>query len=217
MIDLHTHTVFSDGELIPAELIRRSVAHKYEAIALTDHVDRSNFDFIIPRIVSVCRHMSESSDIIAMPGVELTHVPPRDIPVLAAEARKLGAAIILVHGETIVEPVSIGTNAAAIDADIDILAHPGMITEHDVRRAAERGIYLEITTRKGHCLTNGHVAKLALACGAGLVLNTDMHSPDDMINDTIANKIVAGCGLPEGYFDVMLENSRTLLNRRMLK
>jgi len=39
--------------------------------------------------------------------------------------------------------------------------------------AAEKGILLEITARKGHSLTNGHVAKLAKKHGAALVLNTE--------------------------------------------
>ncbi len=42
MIDLHTHSFFSDGELIPSELIRRAEAIGYKAIAITDHVDSSN-------------------------------------------------------------------------------------------------------------------------------------------------------------------------------
>ncbi len=39
MIDLHTHTTLSDGELLPAELVRRAEMSGYQAIALTDHVD----------------------------------------------------------------------------------------------------------------------------------------------------------------------------------
>ena len=37
--DLHTHTVFSDGELIPAELVRRAMVLGHDVIAITDHVD----------------------------------------------------------------------------------------------------------------------------------------------------------------------------------
>ena len=54
MIDLHTHTFFSDGELVPAEHLRRVEVLGYEAVAITDHADSSNLDFIsalvIPRI-----------------------------------------------------------------------------------------------------------------------------------------------------------------------
>ena len=51
MIDLHTHSLFSDGELLPSELIRRAYITGYTALAITDHVDSSNIDFVIPRIV----------------------------------------------------------------------------------------------------------------------------------------------------------------------
>ena len=37
MIDLHTHSFFSDGVLSPSELIRRAVVKGYKAIAITDH------------------------------------------------------------------------------------------------------------------------------------------------------------------------------------
>ena len=105
MIDLHTHTLFSDGALIPAETARRAFVAGYKAIALTDHVDDSNIDFVIPRMVRVCGKLSEKGDIFVIPGVELTHVDPSDIASLAAEARKLGAKIVVVHGETLTEPV----------------------------------------------------------------------------------------------------------------
>ena len=104
MIDLHTHSIFSDGELIPSELARRAAAKGYRAIAITDHADHSNLDFIIPRMVAVCEKISEVSPLQVIPGIELTHVHPDQIASLAGEARALGARIIVVHGETIVEP-----------------------------------------------------------------------------------------------------------------
>jgi len=47
MIDLHTHTTFSDGELIPAELARRAAKAGYRAMAMTDHADFSNLELIL--------------------------------------------------------------------------------------------------------------------------------------------------------------------------
>ena len=168
MIDLHTHSIFSDGELIPAELAQRAFAAGYKALAITDHVDHSNIDFIIPRIIKVCSKITQAGKIKVFPGVEITHVAPAQIAALADEARKLGAKIVVVHGETIVEPVPAGTNLAALKSSIDILAHPGLLTEEEARLAAERGIYLEITTRRGHSFTNGHVAQMARKFKANL-------------------------------------------------
>ena len=42
MIDLHTHSLFSDGALVPSEHVRRVEVLGYEAIAITDHADDSN-------------------------------------------------------------------------------------------------------------------------------------------------------------------------------
>ncbi len=215
MIDLHTHSLFSDGELLPSELIQRLEAASFEYVAITDHADLSNLDWIIPRISRLTEQVNRFRKVKAIPGVELTHVPPQTIAELARQARQMGARIVVVHGETIVEPVPEGTNRAALDADIDILAHPGLLTEEEAARAAERGIRLEITARKGHSLTNGHVARLAQKAGAGLVLNSDAHAPGDFISREFALKVALGAGLDRLEFEKMLDNSRMLARKAL--
>ncbi len=210
MIDLHSHTIFSDGVLIPSELARRAEDKGVKVIGMSDHGDASNIDFIIPRILETAEELNKVMDIKVIAGIELTHVPPKLISNLAIKARKLGAEFISVHGETIVEPVKEGTNSAALYADIDILSHPGLITEEEVLLAKENGICLEITTRKGHSLTNGHVAKLAKKVGAKMVINTDTHTPSDLVDSNSALKVVKGCGLSEKDFNEMQENAYKL-------
>ena len=211
MIDLHTHSIFSDGVLIPSELVRRAEVLGIKAIGITDHADASNLDFIIPRIVAVAERLNRVNHIKTVPGIELTHVPPSQIGPLAEQARSLGAKIVVVHGETIAEPVVPGTNRAALSADIDILAHPGLISEEEAVMAAGKGILLEISARKGHSLTNGHVAKLAGKHGAELVLNSDAHEPSDLITEQQAIQIVLGAGLSQDDFDHMQKNAESLL------
>ena len=214
MIDLHTHTLFSDGDLIPSELVRRAEVLGLSAIALTDHGDGSNIEWIIPKIVSVAAELNRVLDIKIIPGIEITHVPPALIPQTVKKARELGAAIIVVHGETIAEPVAPGTNSAAVNSDVDILAHPGLILPEDVIKAREKNIYLEISARKGHCLANGHVARLAKAHNAPLILNTDTHSPGDLITLQTARNVALGAGLSEGDFMGMQENSKQLVQAK---
>lgn len=211
MIDLHTHSIFSDGVLVPSELVRRAEALGIRAIAITDHADGSNLDFIIPRIVAVSEQLNQANRIKTLPGIELTHIPPAQFGALADKARSLGARVIVAHGETIVEPVAPGTNRAALLADIDILAHPGLISEEDAMIAVERGILLEITARKGHSLTNGHVAGLAARLGAEMVIDTDAHAPSDLITDAEARRIVLGAGLREEDFERMQRNAEVFL------
>jgi len=210
IIDLHTHSLFSDGVLLPAELIRRAEHRGYRVIAITDHVDQSNMDFVIPRVVELSESLNRVMQIKTIPGVELTHVPPVTIAGLSDRARSLGAKLIVVHGETIVEPVAPGTNHHALEADINILAHPGLIVPEDVELASRRGIFLEISARKGHCLTNGHVAKLAMEIGARLVLNTDAHEPSDLMTEEHALAVARGAGLKEEQVRAMFANSEEL-------
>src|SRR5512136_2583665 len=177
MYDFHTHTFLSDGELSPVELIRRASEKGYRGIALTDHVGMGSLERLIRETVEDCRIAREYWDIAAIPGVELTHLPARAIAEAAKKAKDLGAWIVVVHGETIVEPVEKGTNLAALNSPhVDILAHPGLLTPEEAKLAAEKDIFLEISARKGHSLTNGHVSKLALKAGAKLLVDSDAHT-----------------------------------------
>jgi len=211
MIDLHTHSLFSDGALIPSELVRRLEAMGYLAVAITDHVDTSNLDHVVPRMVRVAEELNHAQSVKVIPGVELTHVPPVFIPSLVRRAREMGARLVVIHGETIVEPVAPGTNRAGIEAEADVIAHPGLIRPEEVKLAVSKGVFLEITARKGHSLTNGHVAKLATEAGARLILNSDSHAPGDFMTEVFARKVVQGAGLPSESLQEFLSNSRLLL------
>ncbi|WP_028575679.1 histidinol phosphate phosphatase domain-containing protein [Desulfonatronovibrio hydrogenovorans] len=213
MIDLHMHTVYSDGELIPAELARRAKVAGYRAVAFTDHADHSNVEHILAGMLKMVHDYSLYAEIDILAGVELTHVPPALIPDMTARARQLGAQIVIVHGETIVEPVAPGTNHAAIMAGVDILAHPGLITPQDVELAAEKNVCLEITTRKGHSLTNGHVTSLARKHQARLVINNDAHSPGDLVDRDMRRNIALGAGMSEDEYLRAEQNSVDILAR----
>jgi histidinol phosphatase-like PHP family hydrolase len=213
MIDLHTHSLFSDGQLIPSELVRRAEAIGYTTLAITDHADTSTLDFMIPRLVQVAEDLNRSQTVKVIPGVELTHIPPVLLVTLIQRVRELGAKLVVVHGETIVEPVAPGTNRAALDGGADILAHPGLITEKEAQIAANKGVYLEISGRSGHSFTNGHVAKRAEATGARLLLNSDAHAPRDLLSASLAEKIVCGAGLPAGSYETLLSNAERIVER----
>ncbi len=197
-IDLHTHTFFSDGELLPSELLRRAVMLGFAAIAISDHGDASNLEELLNRLKGFLREQGNDYPLVVIPSVELTHVPPARIAPLARRAKELGAGLVVVHGETVVEPVASGTNRAAVECrDVDILAHPGLITLEEARLAMENGVHLELSARRGHSLTNGHVARTAIAAGARLVVNTDSHSPDDLMDQAMAQIIARGAGLDD--------------------
>lgn len=212
MIDLHTHSLLSDGALLPSELVRRAEVKGYKAIAITDHVDFSNIDFVIPRIAKTCRILNKYWKIKSIPGVEITQVPPESIKGLVMFARKTGAKIVVGHGETISEPVCPGTNKAFINARVDILAHPGMISEKDVKLARSNNVSLEITARKTHAKPNKRLVKLALKHKAPLVLNTDTHAPQDLIDDKTRMRILRSLGLSKKDAEGVIKNSYRIID-----
>ncbi len=195
MIDLHTHTYLSDGDLGPAEMVRRAEQAGYRAIGVTDHADASNLDGIISALVQFARETQPFLKIRIIPGVELTHVPPGQIAGLVRRARQLGARLVILHGETICEPVALGTNRAGIEAGVDILAHPGLISEEEVRLAASNGVHLEVSARMSHGLGNGRIVALAREAGAPMVIDSDAHSPSDILSPNWREKVAFGSGL----------------------
>jgi histidinol phosphatase-like PHP family hydrolase len=215
MIDLHTHTVFSDGELIPAELVRRAEVIGYKAICMTDHADESTLYFTLENILRFVKRHGHFYDINILAGVELTHIPPPLIGEMVASAREAGAQLVVMHGETPVEPVAPGTNLAAIEAGVDILAHPGLITEEEARLAVEKGVALEITTRGGHSYTNGHVAAMARRTGARLVVNNDAHAPRDLVPADLRRTIALGAGLTKEEYRQTEANAWEMVQRHM--
>ncbi|WP_272701359.1 histidinol phosphate phosphatase domain-containing protein [Desulfovibrio sp. Fe33] len=215
MIDLHTHTIFSDGELIPAELVRRAEVIGYKALCMTDHADEATMYHALENVLRFVKKHGHFFDINVLAGVELTHVPPALIDEMTRAARQSGAQVVVVHGETPVEPVAPGTNLAAIEAGVDILAHPGLITDEEVRLAAERGVALEITTRGGHSYTNGHVAALARKHGAKLVVNNDAHAPRDLVGEELRRTIALGAGLTVEEYRRTESNAWEIVQRCM--
>ena len=214
LIDLHLHSLLSDWELLPSELARRAEELGYETMAITDHVDWSNMEEVVPRLVRACEEITKSMSIRVLPGAELTHVPPPRIAELARKARGLGAKIIVMHGETLIEPVRKGTNLAAIESgEVDILSHPGLITPEETDQARENGVYLELTSRAGHCYANGWVARRAKEGKAKLLLNSDAHAPEDLLTPELATGIVRGAGVEE-VEEILRLNPLELLKAR---
>ena len=215
LYDFHSHTFYSDGVLSPIELIRRACVRGYSAISITDHIGIGSLERVIKEISADCELANSNWNILAIPGVELTHLPHDAIDEVACRAKELGALIVVVHGETAVEPVEPGTNLAAVKSHyVDILAHPGNISEEVAELAAQNKVFLEITTRDGHSATNPQVAAMAKKAGASMLLNSDSHTEDDLLTEMLARDILSKAGVSSREFDRILEyNPLQLLQR----
>ena len=114
------------------------------------------------------------------------------------------------------EPVYEGTNNVAVSEKgvVDILAHPGNITEEDVILAAKNEVFLELSSRNGHKNGNRHVAELARKFGAKLLVNTDAHSDKDLLTQEQAFNVAKEAGLSdEEALTVVRDNPKELIKR----
>jgi putative hydrolase len=213
--DFHTHTFLSDGVNSPIELIRCAYSYGYAAIAITDHVSYSNIDEIIKAVKKDCQLAEKYWEINAIPGVELTNVPAKAINEMAKYAKDCGALLVAVHGQTMVEPVEEGTNFEALSCPfVDLLAHPGLLTDREAELAVKNDIYIEITRRQGHSLSNGHVVQKGIRFGANFLVNSDAHSHNDLYREGVQEKIAVGAGLsPEQAECIFSGNNKNFLKK----
>ena len=211
IFDFHTHTFLSDGAYGPMEMAQRAKAKGYELIGLSDHVDFGTCDVILPQLIKAVEKINSSEmRIKAIAAVEITHVPPSQIEELVNHCRQKGARYIIVHGETPSEPVMQGTNLAAIMAFADILAHPGYISEEEVKMAAERGVFLEISGKPQHKQTNFHVLKLARKYRAPFLINSDAHNDEQLFTEESYKQLMSELGISE---EELKENIEKFLRR----
>ncbi len=215
MHSLHNHTFLSDGCLVFSEVVNCHLEKNCKTIVFTDHVDFGNYEFVIDCTLKFVESTKNAYDISLIPGVEITHVKPELYHDAVKLARDKGAEIVIGHGESIAEKVPPGTNRAAIMCGVDILAHPGLITEDDVRLAAEKDVYLELTSKGGHCYTNGHVASLARSLNANLVHGFDSHGPDDILDKKFMDRILLGAGLSREEITQIYHNTDELIRRKL--
>ena len=151
-------------------------------------------------------------NILAIPGVELTHLPPQAISEVAQKAKEMGAWLVIVHGETSTEPVEQGTNLAAVQSPyVDILAHPGLVTTEEAALAAQNNVFIELTSRTGHSATNAHVALISQKAQARLLVSSDAHNEDDLLTPALAEAVLHQAGVGEHHYEQILNRNPLLL------
>lgn len=218
-IDFHIHSIFSDGMLLPAAIAREAEVKGHSAIAISDHVDASNLEEVLAALTKFVRKQGKSLALKVLPGVELSYLRPDLIKDYAKQARRLGAKIVIVHGQSPVEPVIPGTNIESLKLKglVDILAHPGnTLTAEEACLAKDNGIFLELSTRRGHKDGNRHVASIATKVGAKLIVDTDAHSETDLITQEQAYQVAMDAGLSEDdAIKVVRDNPQELLARSL--
>jgi len=80
-VDLHTHTVFSDGSVWPDIRVQEALRDGLDAVAMTDHLEYQPHQDDIPhpdrnRSYEVARREAESHDLLVLKGSEITREMP---------------------------------------------------------------------------------------------------------------------------------------------
>jgi putative hydrolase len=213
--DFHSHTFLTDGATSATEMWRQAEHLDHRALAVTDHIGLEDPRPLLQRLREEARGW-EGTPLIALIGVEVTHVRPSKIEQAVRAARSAGAEIVIVHGETLAEEVAPGTNRAALELpEVDVLAHPGLLTVEEAELARAHGTILELSGRRGHSLANGRVARVALEVGASLCVDSDAHDPSQLLAARAARRIAEGAGLQEDHLQSVLEEAPRKLLRRV--
>ncbi|MFZ0831078.1 MAG: histidinol phosphate phosphatase domain-containing protein [Thermoplasmata archaeon] len=212
--DFHSHTFLTDGRASATDMWTEADRIGHKALAVTDHVALDDPQPLLDRLRREATAW-EGEELITLVGVEVTTVPPRKIPEVVRAARKAGAEIVIVHGETQAEYVPMGTNRAAVELnDVDILAHPGFLTMEEAELAKAHEVILELSARTFHMVTNGHVARTALEVGNDLVVDSDAHATDQLLSTHLARQVARGAGVPESAVARVLRETPQRLLRR---
>jgi putative hydrolase len=212
--DFHSHTFLTDGGASATDMWREADQLGHRVLAVTDHVALEDPKPLLDRLRQEATAW-EGEELTTLIGVEVTMIPPRKIPEVVRAARRAGAEIVIVHGETPANPVPPGTNRAAVELDdVDILAHPGFLTTDEAELAKAHDVILELSARALHMVTNGHVARIALEVGNDLVVDSDAHATDQLVSTHHAQQLARGAGVPESAVArVLRETPERLLKR----
>ena len=159
--DLHTHSVYSDGTLTPAELVAEAKKIGLSAIALTDH----NTVAGLPEFVSA----AENSGVLAVPGVEFsTDYGNTELHILALFVRPDQYASITNLLEQAARRKEVSNRALA-----DALQNGGYLLDYDAIKAntprgqVNRAHFAAELTRLGYTHTRQEAFETLLApeCG----------------------------------------------------
>lgn len=220
MIDFHIHIVWggcasrNEEGMLPAEALHYAARYGCRGAALVLRADGSGLRHL-PQLAQTVRRLSLYANVEAFAGVELVHVPPALLPDTVREARERGAQLVLAHGETLAEPVAPGTNLAAVEAGVDILAHPGLVDDQTAAYAAEKGVALELSACPRHALTNAHVAAMAVKHGCALVPGGNVRTSQEFARHPSWDAVCKGAAMTPAMTGKFHNDARNLIKRLM--
>jgi DNA polymerase (family 10) len=197
--DLHAHTKATDGRNSVREMALAAKARGLQYLAITDHSERQtqakglDAARLARHLDEIERLSGELSGITILKGLEADILEDGTLDVPAALAGRLDLVVGAVHSKF---SLPRGRQTARILAAMDdprltLLAHPSgrLLDEREpydvdmdaiIRKAAERGIALELNAQPQRLdLTDTH-CRAAKEAGALVAISSDAHSVHDL-------------------------------------
>ncbi|WP_416838931.1 DNA polymerase/3'-5' exonuclease PolX [Haloferax sp. DFSO52] len=195
--DLHTHTVWSDGNNTIAEMVAAAEERGYEYHVVSDHATGPGMvggvgvedDELLEQVDEV-RAVAADADITVFTGVEANIDAEGGISVADEVLDELDVVVASPHSaldqdrETATERLVRAMEHPAVD----ILGHPtgrlinqrpGLPVDYERLAAAavENGVALELNASPYRLDLNGEALKIAVEAGAPIAIDTDAHRP----------------------------------------
>ena len=198
--DLHAHTDWSDGRATITEMAMAARARGYEYVAITDHSPRITVvNGLGPERLAAQRRMidaanEELDEIAILQGVEVDILEDGSLDLPDDALAALDLVIASPHVKLRMERAAMTERMLrAVDhPHVDVVGHPtgrrpgsrpGADYDFEAvfRRAASRGVVMEIDCDPARMDLSPELAALAAACGCRLSLDSDAHAPDQLV------------------------------------
>ena len=217
--DLHAHTDWSDGHATVMEMAVAAKARGYEYLAITDHSPRIPVvNGLGPERLAAQRRLIDDANrevdgITVLQGIEVDILEDGALDLPDETLASLDVVIASPHVKLRMEPAAMTQRMlrAVSNPHVDVIGHPtgrrpgtGQGSrpgaEYDFeavfRAAAANGVVLELDCDPARMDLSPEMAALALSCGCLLSLDSDAHTPDQLLYVDLNHWLAWRAGAP---------------------
>lgn len=180
MIDLHTHSVYSDGASTPLQLVTHAKELGISAISLTDHDSISG--------VKETVELGKKLGVEVIPGIELSVISPKELHILGyfidIDNDELNEALVRVRESRLKNNLKVLENLRKLGFDINIEE----VRELAGKKIVGRAHFAKLMTKKGYVSSVKEAFDLYLAQGK------PGYCSDRLLSDKKAIRLIKNAG-----------------------